>query len=295
MVDIWHKVGRVIRISNLGTLIFFVLNAALLVLLFCPGGIFDRNFGLLLCLYLVSVLIGVSPAGESFLAFFMGAQEIKRKDIKIRLIPLLEIVADKAKHKNPSRIRSIHLKIIHENAPNAFAVGRRTICVTDGLLELTDEEIMAVLAHEMGHLVYGHSTIQLLIGGGNFLISGCILLIKAICWGFTAVCGMIAGVVSNNFWIGAVSAVFSGISVAAVWVWTKFCSLFLMWSMRKNELLADRYAFDLGFGDALARVLDGALRSPPENSLLKALYSSHPHTDDRIAQLQNLGVAYSRY
>ena len=68
-----------------------------------------------------------------------------------------------------------------------------------------------------------------------------------------------------------------------------------MWSMRKNEFLADRYAFDLGFGDALARVLDGALRSPPENSLLKALYSSHPHTDDRIAQLQNLGVTYSRY
>lgn len=294
-MDIWHKAGRIIRISNLGTVIFFVLNVVLLVSVFCPLGIYDKNFNLLLCLYTITVIISLSPIGEFFLALLAGAQEIKRNDIKIHLIPLLEIVYNRAKDRNPSMVKSIHLKIIHDKAPNAFAIGRKTICVTDGLLDLSDEEIMAVFAHEIGHLVYGHSTIQLLIGGGNLFISGCILIIKAMCWIITAICSLIAGIVTNNFWIGAISAVVTSISFGVVWLWTKFCSLFLMWSMRQNEFIADEYAFNLGFGNILAHLLDRELYSAPENGLLKALYASHPHSDDRIAHLQELGVTYSRY
>ena len=69
-----------------------------------------------------------------------------------------------------------------DSAPNAFAIGRKTICVTDGILNLSDSEIMAVLAHELGHPAYKHSSIQLLIGGGNIFISGCLLFIKLICY-----------------------------------------------------------------------------------------------------------------
>ena len=71
--------------------------------------------------------------------------------------------------------------------------------------------------------------------------------------------------------------------------------LFLMWSMRQNEFVADEYAFQLGYGSALARVLDCEMCSPPDNGLLKALFSSHPNTHDRIAHLQELGASYSRY
>ncbi len=55
-------------------------------------------------------------------AAFAGAREIKRKDIKIRLIPLLEIVFEQAKEKTPSMVSSIRLKIIHDQSPNAFAI-----------------------------------------------------------------------------------------------------------------------------------------------------------------------------
>lgn len=116
------------------------------------------------------------------LAALSGAREIKRTDMKIRLIPLLEIVFEKAKHKTPSMINSINLKIIHDNSPNAFAIGRKTICVTDGLLNLSDDEIMAVFAHEIGHLAYQHSVIQLLIGWCELFISGFLVIIKCVCW-----------------------------------------------------------------------------------------------------------------
>lgn len=294
-MDIWHRLGRIFRLSNLGVLIFFLLNIGLILVVFCPEGMTLESATPLATIYIVTVLISLSPLGEWTLAIFADAKEIKRKDIKIRLIPLLEIVYNKAKRKTPSIVSSIRLKIIHDQSPNAYAIGRKTICVTDGLLNLSDEEIMAVFAHELGHLAYGHSAIQLLIGGGNLFISGAFLIIKIMCWVISGLCSVLAGIVTRNFWIGVVSAIVTSISFVTVWLWTKFCSLFLMWSMRQNEFIADQYAYDLGFGNCLARVLDTELSTSPENGLLKVLFASHPHTDDRIARLQELGASYSRY
>ena len=124
-MDIWHRLGRIFSISNLGTLVFFLLNIGLILALFCPYGVtFETAAPLIIC-YIVTVLISLSPIGEWTLAVLAGAKEIKRKDIKIRLIPLLEIVFEQAKERTPSMVSSIRLKIIHDQSPNAFAIGRR--------------------------------------------------------------------------------------------------------------------------------------------------------------------------
>lgn len=294
MDDIWHRIGRVVRITNLGTFIFFVLNIMLLLYFLCPDGLRAESVLLIVAGYLITVWISLSPAGEWVLAALVGAQEIKRRDMKIRLIPLLEIVYDEAKRYTPSMVDSIRLKIIHDDAPNAFAIGRRTICVTDGLLNLDDEDIMAVFAHEMGHIVYGHSVIQLLIGGSNVFIAGCLLLIKIVCWMITAICGLFAMGTRSFLWRMLI-VFFGALSSISIWLWTKFCMLFLMWSMRQNEFVADEYAYKIGFGNGLARVLDLHICPAPKRGLLKALYATHPHSDDRVARLQNLGASYSRY
>ena len=228
------------------------------------------------------------------LAALSGAHEIKRKDVKIRLIPLLKIVFEQATIITPSIVGSINLKIIYDSSPNAFAIGRKTICVTEGLLSLCDEDIMAVFSHELGHIAYKHSEIQLLIGGGNFFIAGLLLMVKLFCLAVTALFSIFA-INSRNVFLEIVIAIIGSISSLSIWLWTKFCMLFLMWSMRQNEFVADEYAFQLGYGSALARVLDCEMCSPPDNGLLKALLSSHPNTHDRIAHLQELGVSYSRY
>lgn len=293
-MDIWHRLGRVFRISNLGTLIFFLLNIGLILAVLCPYDItFETVVPLVIC-YIVSVLISLSPVGEWTLAAFASAREIRRRDIKIRLIPLLEIVFEQAKQRTPSMVSSIRLKIIHDPSPNAFAVGRRTVCVTDGLLELSDDEIMAVFAHEIGHIAYQHSAIQLLIGGGNLFISGFLLIVKTACWLVTGIYTLM-GIRTRSLAGGLFMALIGSLSSVLIWLWTKFCMLFLMWSMRQNEFLADEYAFHLGYGAVLASVLDRQMCSAPDNGLLKALYSTHPHSDDRIARLQELGADYSRY
>ena len=95
--------------------------------------------------------------------------------------------------------------------------------------------------------------------------------------------------------MGILITIIGSISSVMIWLWTKFCLLFLMWSMRQNEYVADEYAFKLGYGRILASILDRQICSPPENSFFKALYSTHPRRDDRIARLQELGVDYSRF
>lgn len=293
-MDIWHRLGRIFRISNMGTLIFFLLNISLILALFYPYSLTLETALPLVGCYLATVLISLSPVGEWTLAAMSGAREIKRKDIKIRLIPLVEIVFEKAKKRTPSMVDEIHLKIIHDESPNAFAIGRKTICVTDGLLKLSDNEIMAVFAHELGHIAYHHSTIQLLIGGGNLMISGILLIIKVVCWLITGFF-TIMGIGTKSVWGTILMTIFGGLSTVSIWLWTKFCMLFLMWSMRQNEFIADEYAYQIGYGETLASVLDRHMCSKPENGLLKALYSTHPNSDDRVAKLQNLGAEYYAY
>lgn len=289
-MDIWHRVGRVVRISNLGTVLFFTLNIILIVAVFGSSG----NIAELIAIYFITVVVSLSPIGEICLALFAEARDIKRVDIKLRVIPLVQYVLDKAKETTSYCPEKVKVMIIHDSAPNAFALGKRTLCITDGLLSLSDDMILGVLAHEIGHLAYGHTVIQLLIGGGNVFISGCLLLIKISYWIFSAIMGLFA-IGSRSGVMGLVTALFAGISTALSWLWVKFCMLFLMWSMRQNEYVADEFACKIGFGLELATVLDQHISDVPHNGFIRALYATHPCNDDRVAALQNLGVPYSRY
>ena len=93
IMDIWHRIGRVVRFSNLGTVLFFALNIFLIIAIFGSSG----NIMELICIYFITIAISLSPIGEMCLAAFAGAKDIKRTDIKLRVIPLVQYVLDKAK------------------------------------------------------------------------------------------------------------------------------------------------------------------------------------------------------
>ena len=60
IMDIWHRVGRIVRFSNLGTLLFFTLNILLIVAVFGSSGSIVE----LICIYFFTVAISLSPLGE---------------------------------------------------------------------------------------------------------------------------------------------------------------------------------------------------------------------------------------
>jgi heat shock protein HtpX len=280
--------NSIFRKSNLGTVTFFALNALIISLPFIEAGY--QSILVILAIYATSILVAFSSIGEWVLCLLVGARRMTRVDMRIRMIPLLEMVYNKAKRKTPSLTSKIILKVIYTPEPNAYAIGRRTICVTEGLFKLPDDVIQGILAHEVAHLAHRHNEIQLLIGGGNFIITAFVLLIRLIAAAIAAF-SIITGYRNRSFATVIVGMFFA----AMIWLWVKFCLLFLMWSKRENEYEADAYAAHLGYGFALAKGLDAIGTGESQEPLLKALYSTHPNTHDRIGRLQQMGVRYSRY
>ena len=280
------------RISNIGTIIFFLLNALLLIAIF-SGGDSGRVFFIVI-MYIISLLLSLSPIGEFFISCFAGAKVMRRTDMRNRMLPLVQRVYDKAREKTPSLPRSIILKVMYDSSPNAFAIGRKTICVTEGLFDLTDDQIEGILAHEFGHLALHHTLIQVLIGGGNIIITLFLLFLRLVQIIVSAIAAL-GGLLSRNCLIQLACLITGTLCYVFIWLWTKFCMLCFMWSSRANEYEADKYAFELGYGNELAEVLDNIGTGVPQESFFKALYSSHPDTHDRIGRLQEMGATYTRY
>ena len=285
---------RIFRLSNIGTLIFFLLNAFVIIGVFAQSS--PEYVWNIAALYLVSVLISLSPIGEWVLGLMSGARKLKRVDMKSRLVPIVTRVHNKALERTPGMTRVIKLKVLYDSNPNAFALGRHTVCITEGLMSLSDDKIEGIIAHEIGHLACHHTVIQLLIGGGNFIITLALFLVRMVA-GIMTFIGALFSFSRNDVahGCGCIFSIVGVISSLLVLLWTKFCMLFLMWSSRANEYVADKYAMDIGYGYELAAALDAISDTAPRSSLLKALYSTHPPTHDRIARLQELGVPYYRY
>ena len=53
-------------------------------------------------------------------------------DIKLRVVPLVQYVLDKAKENTSYCPKKVKVKIIHDPAPNAFALGRGRSSLQNG-------------------------------------------------------------------------------------------------------------------------------------------------------------------
>lgn len=277
--------------SFAGVMLYFAMNL-LLISLFLGHGTSESLLGLAL-IYGVMVAISISPIGEWVLCILAGAKPIPRKDMNVKLIPLVEVVFNEAKKAMPPMVDAVKVRFIDDPAPMAYALGRRTVCVTEGLLCLSDSEIMGALAHEMGHLAYRHTTVQLLIGGGNVFITGFVLLIKLVLKLIAFISGLT--ILGKDLRIpGIIATIITAAVHGMVSLWTKVSMVFLCWSKRENEYIADQFAYEIGFGNELASVLD-KLHAPQSSSFIQTLFNVHPSTHDRIGRLQNMGSTYHRY
>jgi heat shock protein HtpX len=57
----------------------------------------------------------------------------------------------------------VQLYLNESQCSNAFAIGRKAICLTKGLLNCSDYQIKAVLGHEFGHLANKDTDISILL------------------------------------------------------------------------------------------------------------------------------------
>jgi len=284
--------------NNIGVIIWLVANIFLLVAMFSNG--FTSWEGALwaVVLYALSMVIALSPVGEWILRLQNGCKKITDPDILERIMPLFEQVYAKAKAENPELGDNIGLFMNEDETPNAFATGRKTVCITRGLLTYSDEEILGVLGHEFGHLAHKDTDIILVVAVGNMIMSAIFVVIRVI----ANICmwiGEIMTAIFSDSWAGFFASIFIGLSriiadfllVLFMRLWTQIGVWLCMASSRKNEFAADRYSYALGYGNGLYRVLESfGSGSGKGSGLFASLASSHPNTEKRLERLREMGA-----
>ena len=280
--------------SNIGVIIWLVANILLLVVLFSSGfqSVPGAIFGVVL--YALSMVIALSPIGEWILRLQTGCKKITDPEVLARIEPLFNEVYAKAKAENPELPDKIKMFMSDSDEPNAFATGRKTVCITRGLLTYSDEEIKGVLGHEFGHLAHKDTDIILVVAVGNLIVNAIFVAIRVI--GnffmlvgqfFTALFSENSGAFIANIFIGISRVVANFMLALLMRIWTQIGVWLCMSSSRKNEYKADEYSHNLGYREGLVNVLS-SFGSSKSKGLFAALASSHPNTDDRIAKLQAL-------
>ncbi len=275
---------RLFKKNNVGTIIYLCMNLIMYIALM-GGFALPEMIPIALFTYLICLCIALSPVGEFILRIQCGCKKIKKAKYKDRLEPLFFEAYRRAKSLDPTISDHVKFFMSKSMEPNAFAVGRKTVCVTRGLLELSDEEILGILAHEFGHIAHKDTDILLVINVSNFLLTAIFFIVRVI----VSFVIILAG--GEERPIGSLLTSFF-IDLLLVWLmslWTKLGNLFHMKSSRMNEYRADAFSCECGFAQNLYQALyhlEQTYGGGSEKGVFAALGASHPETADRLDAIE---------
>jgi heat shock protein HtpX len=259
-----------------------------------------------------AVFLASAPYLSEILALSLSGAAAPDPAAERRLLPLVERLAAMADLPPP------RLAVMPTDVPNAFSAGARPrraiLVVTRGLLErLDDEELEAVLAHELTHLA-NRDAIVMTVAAGPTMVG------RKLLWGFLSL-PFTAGSIPGK--LGAAVAVLYFLpAVFAGWVVYALATLLVMTLSRYREYVADRGAAILtGSPESLMSALQKiahAVSAIPERDLrstvaIKALFvlpaqsastrfeldplrmfPTHPPLESRLERLAALGRELGR-
>ena len=207
---------------------------------------------------------------------------------------LLDTVAELARE---AKLRTPEVGIFDARQPNAFATGasrdKSLVAVSSGLLrDFRENEVRAVLAHEIGHVANGDMVTLTLIQG---IVNTFVLF-------FARIIGFVVdrAVFRNSRGIGIgyfITTIFAQIVLSIL------ASTIVMWFSRRREFRADAYGANLAGTAAMVMALErlrAGQAQPAEmpdelvafgisggkSAGLRRLWMSHPPLEERIAALK---------
>ena len=237
---------------------------------------------LVAAVYMIAMMITFSQAGEWLMRTFSHVRPLDTAREKNLLRPLFREVYQKAKAANPELGR-IDLYIVDNMKVDTFALGNHTIAVSKGAMHtFSEEEMRAVFAHEIAHILYRDTAAALYAYVGNGIFMVLVLAFK--------VSVSLAQTIDSLRRSADIMDVILGSIISAF--------LFLMQiaqarSSRKAEKRADEYAVALGYGEDLVEALYllEKMTLGGEGSIKQKLTATHPRISARIGRLENmLGV-----
>ena len=150
---------------------YFLLTALTLLFIFVGGALAGKT-GMIIAF--------VMAAGTNFYAYFYSDQQVlkhyKAHPVNRSSAPGLYAIVDNLTAKAGLPMPALY--ILPDDQPNAFATGRdynhAAVAVTEGLLNLlSEEEVEAVIAHELSHIKH----YDMLIGTVAATIAGAISML----------------------------------------------------------------------------------------------------------------------
>jgi heat shock protein HtpX len=268
----------------------YALMVGLTLLFIWFGGMIAGQSGMILAF--------IAAAGMNFYAYYyIDKQVLKHYDaqpVDEHSEPGLYEIVDRLTQKAGLPMPALY--IVHEAQPNAFATGRNyenaAVAVTDGLLDLlTEEEVEAVIAHELSHIKH----YDMLIGTVAATIAGAIAMLAQF--------GMFFG--------GDRDRPNIVVTLALMFIMPMAATIIQMTVSRNREYLADEGAAKMTghpewLQSGLAK-LDNYARgitmpeADPQTAhmfiinpftghdfSMQQLFSTHPSTEQRIARLEQL-------
>lgn len=195
---------------------------------------------------------------------------------------------DKIIARNNQKRKEYHFYIDETSEINAAAFGINNILVTRGTMiaaKQTPGLLEGLLAHEMGHLTYGHSFVLsfILVMETCGIASGHIL--DKLNWLFAEVLSRIPllglAFVLVSFCISAIFIVLG--------LFNKITDYIILWFLRQDEHAADEYACKIGFGNELLHDLELLEKEPmsqDKKGLLTNINNDHPSLPHRIETIK---------
>lgn len=257
--------------------------------------VFDSDT--LFYIYLIIMFIYADIGGELYGRFAMGCRSMKDFDSDLfdKVNESFENVKNRVELKFECR-PNIKLYYIPSNQINAFAFGRNSIGITTAAMKLDNNSIEAVLAHEIGHSIYGHMFLYRILVGSligtmffiglcNAILIGVIVLLGILLFTLTSLRYNFVAFQLSNIILNALRRLLYVIK----YIFFKIGEALIAWVSRYSEIKADRFSYMLGYGRYLILFLEKYAVSSAHipRSLTEIIYSSHPDIYKRISILKN--------
>jgi heat shock protein HtpX len=260
------------------SLFYYVISSLLL------GGT-AKSFLIVFVVYAVSLIIGFSPLGEKFLRLLNRVRPLETKRETEYLQPLFDEVYERAKEKY-KKLRKIEICVIDNMTVNAMAIGRRTIAVTKGAMQtFTEDELKAVIGHELAHLIHGDTMATLYIIIGNGILSVFLLIARLFI--------LLLDWIQNAF--NGKRSIFSALMLL-IRLYFEFSIRFLNFGLqvilainsRKNEFKADMFSYAMGYDSDMieALYLLEKISLGDNSTIIQKMIASHPRITLRIKHLE---------
>ena len=294
---------KVFKKGNTTLLIYFLVNMLIVVgIIAIPFIGYNIFVGILvgLGLYAISVAASLSPIGEMMRRHQLHCIPLeKNPELEAELMPLINEVYDRAKEINPELPTDIRFFYLEDESINAFAAGRKTICLHSGTANMQDKKrIKAVLAHEFGHIANHDTDLGLFVHVGNLIINAFFVF-----WGIgvtmTRIIGTLVAIFTSDDDGGFaglmmhLSALLSQVALIVIQkIWYRFGGLMIAKTKRNQEFEADIFSAKLGYGVPLCELFDTWGDDTPKD-VYEGLFLDHPSSPERIENLQEFCVPFT--